>query len=86
MDPINFNVPVKDKKIAVIGAGISGLACAFKLAAKKYQVTVFEKTDRIGGKLWELMDSEVFLADIATQGKYLSYETVFNREIKHWMN
>ena len=52
LDPINFNVPVKDKKIAVIGAGISGLACAFKLAAKKYQVTVFEKTDRIGGKLW----------------------------------
>ncbi len=82
LDPINFNVPVKDKKIAVIGAGISGLACAFKLAAKKYQVTVFEKTDRIGGKLWELMDPEVFLADIATQGKYLTYETVLNREIK----
>ncbi len=80
-DPINFNVPPKNEKIAVIGAGISGLTCAIKMASKRYQVTVFEKTDRIGGKLWEEMESEVFLDDIATQGKYSSYQVVFNQEI-----
>ncbi|NLF80508.1 MAG: FAD-dependent oxidoreductase [Clostridia bacterium] len=81
LDPINFNVPAKAERIAVIGAGISGLACAIRLAAKRYQVTVFEKSDRIGGRLWDLMDSEVFLDDIATQGKYAPYELVLNRQI-----
>lgn len=81
-DPINFNVPVKQEKIAVIGAGISGLACAIRMAAKRYPVTVFEKSDRLGGKLWDELDSEIFLDDIATQGKYASYEIVYNKEIK----
>ncbi|MGD0341851.1 MAG: hypothetical protein ABSA76_09120, partial [Bacteroidales bacterium] len=29
-DPDQYNMPLKDKKIAVIGAGISGLACALR--------------------------------------------------------
>jgi Fe-S oxidoreductase len=82
LDPINFNVPAKPERIAVVGAGISGLACAIRLAAKKYQVTVFEKDNRIGGKLWDLMESEIFLEDITTQGKYAPYELVLNKEIK----
>ncbi|ABX41938.1 FAD-dependent oxidoreductase [Lachnoclostridium phytofermentans] len=39
------------KKIAVIGAGPSGLSCAFYLALDGYQVTVFEKQQVIGGML-----------------------------------
>ena len=39
------------KKVAVIGAGPAGLACAQQLNRAGHQVTVFEKTDRAGGLL-----------------------------------
>jgi NADPH-dependent glutamate synthase beta subunit-like oxidoreductase len=38
-------------KIAVIGAGPAGLACAFYLAIDGYKVTVFEKQKALGGML-----------------------------------
>ncbi|MDP4132727.1 MAG: glutamate synthase subunit beta [Bacillota bacterium] len=40
-----------DKQIAVIGSGPSGLAVADKLNKRGHNVTVFEKSDRIGGLL-----------------------------------
>jgi glutamate synthase (NADPH/NADH) small chain len=39
------------KKVAVIGSGPAGLACAQQLARVGHDVTVFEKSDRIGGLL-----------------------------------
>ena len=39
------------KKVAVVGAGGAGLACAQQLARAGHEVTVFEKSDRIGGLL-----------------------------------
>lgn len=41
----------KTEKIAVIGAGPSGLSCAYFLAVNGYQVTVFEKQKKLGGML-----------------------------------
>lgn len=40
-----------NKKIAVVGAGPSGLACAYYLAIDGYKVTVFEKQTAPGGML-----------------------------------
>lgn len=37
-------------RVAVIGAGISGLACARSLAAGGVEVAVFEKAGRVGGR------------------------------------
>lgn len=39
------------KKVAVIGAGLGGLAAAITLANQGYQVEVFEKNSHVGGKL-----------------------------------
>ncbi len=73
-NPNNYNLPPKAQKIAVIGAGISGLACALRLASRKYAVTVFERSERIGGHLWDVLPSEIFLAEIERQLMYEKYE------------
>jgi glutamate synthase (NADPH/NADH) small chain len=40
-----------DKKVAIIGSGPSGLACADQLNHRGHHVTVYEKNDRFGGLL-----------------------------------
>jgi len=40
--------------ISVIGAGVGGLASAIRLAVRGHNVTVFEQSDKPGGKLGEL--------------------------------
>lgn len=40
-----------DEKIAIIGAGPAGMACAYYLAEKGYRPTVFEREKRPGGML-----------------------------------
>jgi len=39
------------RKVAIVGSGPAGLACAQQLARAGHEVTVFEKNDRIGGLL-----------------------------------
>ena len=43
------NTNKTDKKIAVVGSGPAGLACAQQLARAGHNVTVYEKNDRVGG-------------------------------------
>lgn len=81
ISPDQFNMPPKDKRIAIIGGGISGLACALRLSTRKYDVTVFEKSGRIGGHLYDLADPEIFLEDINQQFSHESYSLILNREI-----
>jgi glutamate synthase (NADPH/NADH) small chain len=40
-----------DKKVAIVGSGPAGLACAAQLNKAGHNVTVFERHDRIGGLL-----------------------------------
>ncbi len=50
---IGPQVPAKKtgRKVAVVGSGPAGLACAQQLARAGHDVTLFEKSDRIGGLL-----------------------------------
>ncbi|MFC1899891.1 FAD-dependent oxidoreductase [Chloroflexota bacterium] len=45
-----FPAPTKEK-IAVIGGGPGGLMCAYVLGQQGYQVTVFERSNELGGAL-----------------------------------
>ncbi len=47
----NKRYDCSDKKIAIVGAGPAGLACAYFLALDNYDITVFEKEQRLGGML-----------------------------------
>lgn len=44
------------KKVIVIGAGVAGLSSAIRLQAKGFQVHIFEKNDKVGGRMSQLKD------------------------------
>lgn len=81
LDPNSYNVPAKNKRIAIIGAGVSGLACASRLASKKYDVTVYERSDRIGGHLWNCLSPDIFLPEFQRQFMHEQYVLCLNTEI-----
>ena len=43
--------PTKKEKVAVVGAGPSGLTCALKLLEMGYPVTIFDASDKPGGMM-----------------------------------
>ncbi|MDE1011493.1 MAG: FAD-dependent oxidoreductase, partial [Paraburkholderia fungorum] len=42
---------MSSKKVIIIGAGLGGLSAAISLKQAGYDVEIFEKNDKIGGKL-----------------------------------
>ncbi|MCX8069415.1 MAG: FAD-dependent oxidoreductase [Thermodesulfovibrionales bacterium] len=57
MGSLSLNIPAPkkaqntNKKIAIIGAGPAGMSTAWQLAIKGHNVTLFEASDKMGGKL-----------------------------------
>ena len=76
--PENFVIPPKQKRVAVIGAGPSGLACALALAQKKFPVTVFDKLPGWGGFLRTHPRFAEFDEDIALQFSTVVHDTEFH--------
>jgi len=50
------------KTVAVVGAGVGGLATAARLASRGYSVDVYEKLDRCGGRA-HIIEDKGFLFD-----------------------
>ncbi len=44
----------KGPRIAVIGAGLAGLTCAYQLKQAGYAATVYDASDRVGGRCWTI--------------------------------
>lgn len=50
-------------RVAVAGAGIAGLTAAFELMKKGFEVHLFEKEEKIGGRLFDI-DSNLLPAEV----------------------
>ena len=77
--------PPSGKKIAVVGAGVAGLAAARNLALLGHQVTVYEKHNKPGGMMNQgipvfRLPREIIAKEIA-QIEVLGVEIVCNAEI-----
>ena len=46
------------KKVAIVGAGLSGLYSAYLLKNAGYEVTIIEAKNRIGGRILSITDDE----------------------------
>lgn len=57
---------IRSGKVAVVGAGLAGLAAASELARRGFRPTVFEAADRVGGRVSSLRD--VFPGQVVERG------------------
>jgi glutamate synthase (NADPH/NADH) small chain len=77
-------IPKKAGKVAVIGGGISGISAALELDRKGFQVTIYEKSEQLGGRLWDYegvnLDQGVLEEELQIFGK-LDIEVILNRYV-----
>ena len=79
--PTSYNMPSRPGHFAIVGAGISGLACALRLCQRKYQVTVFEQQNVIGGEFNRLLPPGEAAAILEKAFTYEHYELKLNTRI-----
>lgn len=64
------------KTVAVIGGGLAGLACAYELSQRGFQVTLIEKSPQLGGKIasWQIeVAGENFMMEHGFHGFFPQY-------------
>jgi len=75
-------LPKNKGNVAIIGGGLSGCVAAVELDKKGYKVTIYEKTNRLGGSIWEyegkgletsIIEEELLM--IAKKGITICYNT-----------
>ncbi|MBD2499221.1 flavin monoamine oxidase family protein [Anabaena azotica] len=78
-----------DAKIAIVGAGLAGLACGYELQRRGIRATIYEASDRAGGRCYSL--SHIFPGQVAERGgefidslhkTMLGYAKEFNLELE----
>jgi oxygen-dependent protoporphyrinogen oxidase len=67
---------LEGKNIAIVGAGVSGLAAAYRLQQKGAKVTVFDKRDYIGGRTRSVHIGE-FIFDVGALVMLPTYKNVY---------
>jgi len=77
----------RPQRVAIVGGGPAGMACAHDLRRHGYQVTVFEATDKLGGAMWlgipeYRLDRDVLQGDIDSI-LALGVEARYNTRLGH---
>lgn len=65
--PVTFVERTGTGKVAVIGAGASGLACAGRLAIMGYKVDVYEKREKAGGTMYYVIPAYRMPNDVVSR-------------------
>jgi isorenieratene synthase len=74
-----FNLPYylsQSKQVTIVGAGLAGLACAYELSQRGFQVTLLEKSPQLGGKIasWPIkVGEETFRMEHGFHGFFPQY-------------
>lgn len=79
--PNRYNMPPRKERVAVVGAGMSGLACALRLLNRKYPVSVFEASERAGGCLLGTADPQFLQEEIDRQFQFEKCDWHFGERI-----
>jgi len=74
----------KHHKVAIIGAGIAGLSCATALENAGFQVTIFEKSRGVSGRLSTRVTAD-WQCDHGAQ-YFTAREPAFNAEVQRWVD
>lgn len=48
---------INDPKIAIVGAGLAGLNAAYQLKKEGYRATIYEASNRVGGRMYTVHDA-----------------------------
>ena len=65
-------LPAKNKRVAIVGAGLSGLTAAIDLARKGYECLVIESADRPGGSILDYPETDLPKSEIEADFQILS--------------
>lgn len=72
--------PIEPRRIAVIGAGVSGIAAAHALMKFGHQVVVYDKAEKLGG-VWAFAYPGVHLQNIAEHYRLTDFPWPFKPEL-----
>src|SRR4030042_359150 len=77
-EPEPVRVPTRSERVAIIGAGPSGLTCGYYLSLKGYPVTIFERLGEPGGM------AAVGIPDYRLPRDIVRYETSLVERMGEW--
>ncbi|MFT5872312.1 MAG: phytoene desaturase [Clostridium sp.] len=73
------------KKVIIVGAGVGGLATAIRLLSSGYEVKIYEKEEKIGGKI-NIIEQDDFVFDLTASilMRPQEYKDIFSCANKKW--